>query len=185
VRDASLPHAPVILAVDGHDGGGKTTIARRLAEALGAAYVRPFGGPGGPKLLQDAAAGRFEEVSRSGREMVRHAREAARGDVLVFDRHWMTIFTLVEEQWWQEWMPLPPTLLCQADLETTLQRLGTRGEDVTNVREHAHYIDAYAALARRFDCEVIRTDRYGEDESFALALSWATNVIAGIRSARA
>ena len=183
MRD-SPPHGRVILALDGHDGGGKTTIARRLAEEIGAAYVRPFGGPGGQKLLDDAAAGRFGEVSRAGKEMVL-AQEAARRDVLVFDRHWMTIFTLVGEEWWREWMPIPPTLLCWASLDTTLQRLGARGEDVTHVDEHAHYIDAYAGLAQRFGCEVIRTDRYSEDESLALALSWAKNVMTAIGAARA
>lgn len=170
----------LILALDGHDGSGKTTLARRLAKTMSVPYVRPFTGAGGQRLLNDAAAGRFGEVSHAAKGMVNDALALVPDPVVVFDRHWMTVFTLVDESWWHEWMPLPPTLLCWIDLGTTLQRLGARDEPPSAIEEHRRYLAAYRELAARFDCETVRTDLLGEDEAFAFALVWAERSVARV-----
>jgi len=168
----------VILALDGHDGAGKTTLGRRLAEALEVPYLRPFGGAGGQRLLADSAGGRFADVSCAAREMVGTALTSVHAPVVVFDRHWMTAFTLVDETWWDAWFPLPPTLLCWADLATTLQRLTRRHETPADVSAHAHYVAVYRALAERFGCDIVRTDLLDEEGAFAIARDWADGVIA-------
>lgn len=168
----------IVLALDGHDGSGKTTLARRLAAELDAEYVRPFSGPVGPRLLQEAAAGRGDVVSRLGLEAVQRALAAATRPVAVCDRHWMTIFTLVPEPEWQRWMPLPPTLLCWSALDVTLSRLSTREEADEPLEEHVMYIEKYRKLGEWFGAAVVRTDLFDEEQSFAQAMRWAREAIA-------
>ena len=170
---------PLILAVEGHDASGKTTLARDLAAAIDAAYVRPYGGDVGPRLLVDAAAGRSADVSRAGLEAVRDCIARSTAPVLVFDRHWMTVFTLTHEADWEAWKPLPPTLLCWSDLATTLGRLGSRGENPGDVDEHAFYIAKYHELARRFRCEIVPTDILGPTDALTAAVRWARTILAG------
>ena len=172
-RDVHIARtSPTILVLDGHDATGKTTLATCLANAIGARYVRPFAGEAGAQLLQRADQGDFDGVSALAREAVRAATYDASG-VLVFDRHWMTVFSLVSERLWPDWEALPPTLLCWVDLPTTLARLGARDEEPRPVEEHEHYLGVYRQLAKRFNCEMVRTDLLTPGESLEQVVRWA------------
>ena len=50
----------LIVALDGHDGSGKTTLAYALAERLGGTMVRPFAGETGAQLLH---AGERQDIA--------------------------------------------------------------------------------------------------------------------------
>ena len=163
---------PLILALDGHDGAGKTTLARRLAAALDAPYVYPFSGAEGSRILAAAESGGHAEAQRLASGLL-HRAVANPAPVLVFDRHWMTLFTLLPESYWQAWQPLPATMLCWADLQTTMARLDARDEEPMPLDWHRRYVDRYAALASRFGCRVVRTDLLSEDEAAAHLLGWA------------
>lgn len=165
-----------ILALDGHDGSGKTTLALRLADSLGAEYVRPFAGERGPQLLA-LAAGNPGEAMRFARDVFAEAAESARRDVLVFDRHWMTVCSLLPEAPWRLWTDFPPTALCWADLPATLSRLAGRREPPEAVAEHQRYLRVYWELGRRFPCFVLRTDREPEDRSLARLLEWSAGYL--------
>lgn len=163
----------ILLAIDGHDGAGKTTLARRLAVQIGGVYVRPFGGPNGRKLLELADSGAVDHANEEALAMVRDAINSVDARIKVFDRHWMTVFTLVPERLWATWFPLPPTTLCFSDLETTHSRLDYRDEASQTASWHEHYLVAYSALAARFNTNVIRTDVFGEDQALAQATAWS------------
>jgi hypothetical protein len=147
-------------------------------------YVRPFAPPTGARLLALAANGRFDAALRLAHEAVRRAAAAEPGRLCVFDRHWMTVLSLVPEERWGEWRTLPPTVLCWADIGTTLTRLRERGDSQSDedVQEHLHYLDRYAALAKRFGCPVLRTDELSADAALDWLLGWAGAVRA--RSSR-
>ncbi|HEX7191976.1 MAG TPA: hypothetical protein VF381_10450 [Thermoanaerobaculia bacterium] len=181
MSDIARPSGRVVLVLDGHDGSGKTTLVRRLATAMGTPYVQPFAGKAGLRLLDDADAGRYGDLSCAALQMVERALGSVAGPLVLSDRHWMTVFTLLPESYWQPWMPLPPTLLCSAGLPVTLQRLGTRDEPPADVAEHARYIAAYRLLADRFGCETVRTDLLTEDASFDVAHRWANQNLAAAR----
>lgn len=169
-----------LLVLDGHDGSGKTTLAVRLADALGAHYVRPFGPPAGERLLELSAQRLYEETLELGCQAVAQAAAAAPDRTRVFDRHWMTVLSLLPEEYWDRFDPMPPTLLCWSDLETTIARLAERdgtSADAAAVREHEHYLDRYMRLADRFGQQVLRTDRLAPDEAFESARGWAAAVV--------
>jgi thymidylate kinase len=161
-----------ILVVDGHDASGKTTLARRLAAVLGAEYLRPFGGDVGARLLALAASDP-EGATQHSMAAVASAADAATRNVLVYDRHWMTVCTLVPERWWSRWLPIPRTALCWADLNTTRTRLAARSEHDEFADEHERYLKLYRDLAERFGCMVVRTDQGSEDASLELLLRWS------------
>jgi hypothetical protein len=166
-----------ILAIDGHDGAGKTTLARRLAEALGAAYLRPFAGPQGPELLAAHARGDLAAVDSIGRGLIEQALAPYAGQTIVCDRHWMTVCSLLPEPRWAAWRPHPATLLCWADLATTLARLGQRDEPAQPAGYHERYLAIYRALAEWSGCAIVRSDRLDEAACLELALSWARQAI--------
>ncbi|MCL1529745.1 dTMP kinase [Xanthomonas nasturtii] len=91
----------LLIAIEGIDGAGKTTLARSLASALEAAGARvvlskePTNGPWGTQLRQSAATGRLrahEEAELLIRDRHEHvdtliAPALARGDIVILDRY--------------------------------------------------------------------------------------------------
>lgn len=150
-----------VVALDGHDGAGKTTIATALADALDGVYVRPFGGATGRALMAAATAHDPVQVLAVGEGALRDALGAHRDSpVVVLDRSWMTVASLVEPaEFAAAWTLWVPTVLCWSDLTTTLQRLAVRTEEPEDTSWHSFYLDRYLELARRFDVPVVRTDR--------------------------
>jgi adenylate kinase family enzyme len=163
-----------ILVIDGHDGSGKTTLAQTLARDLGATHIRPFSGEQGASILATAEAGQVDEANRIAREMVDTALDSAPTSILVMDRQWMTMFTLLPERLWQHWLPLPPTLLCFCSLSTTLSRLAERSEAQAPRTWHETYLKRYQDLARQFEVPLLRTDRLSRHAALQHAVAWSS-----------
>lgn len=162
-----------IIVLDGHDGAGKTTLAGLLAETLEGAHLRPFGGKVGSQMLYLAAKGDFTSLSGLARCAVDRMLACTKKSVIIFDRHWMTIFTLIPEKLWIDWLPLPPTTLCWAPLDTTIERLSHRREQTCGREHHRRYLHLYEELGRRYDCNLLRTDLNSIEDSVRLLTDWA------------
>lgn len=168
---------PIQLVIDGHDGAGKTTLAARLAEALGGRHVRPFSGTLGALQLWCGERGDTEFTTDLAKRAIEYALDQNRdARVIVFDRHWMTVCTLLPEGMWSRWQPHPPTALCTASLEVTLARLGARDEPQESIESHQHYMGLYRTMIERFGGEVIDTSGSVE-ESFGKLLAWAQPLV--------
>jgi len=168
---------PRVLALDGHDGVGKTTLAPRLAAALGGVAARPFAGTAGAIQLWAARRGDFAFVDALARQAIAYTLALQTAPVVVCDRHWMTAFTLLPDAYWPAWQPLPPTMLLWIDLPTTLARLGLRDEAAESGATHEHYLARYLDLATQFGCPVLRTDQLSEAESLDALIAWARKEI--------
>jgi hypothetical protein len=162
---------PMVLAVDGHDGSGKTTLAKRLASAVGGRYVRPYGPPFGDQLLLAQEGDRIREIARDAIDHV--MRNALPAEVLIFDRLWITVLTLLPPDEWPEWPWQVPTAVCWADLPTTLLRLSGRLEPDRERVWHERYIELYKELAERFGCLWVPTHELSEEEALRHLVAWA------------
>lgn len=162
----------VVVGLDGHDGAGKTTLARAAAEVLGAEVVRPFAGAAGSRLMAAATAGEISDVLEIGSVAIRAALDSrTSGRSLVLDRSWVTVATLVpREVFVAEWDLWPFTIVCWADLPTTLRRVRTRDEPQERDDWHRGYIDLYAQLAAELDVPLVRTDDRSVDRALAHVL---------------
>ncbi len=164
----------LFLALDGHDGSGKTTLAKQLATQLNGIYVRPYGKPVGVSFLGTAEQGDHKvAVSLATQAVSKLLKQHQGADAVVFDRCWLTVFTVVPEKFFVEWPFFVPTVLCWTNLDTTLARLATRNEHAYSVAWRRHYIELYLRLAKQFDCTVIDTSTSTIDESVERILVWA------------
>jgi deoxyadenosine/deoxycytidine kinase len=164
---------PPVIVLDGHDAAGKTTLAARLAEELGGLHVRPFAGTVGQLMLWSAGQGEFAFTSNLARQAIDYTLAVNQAPLLIFDRHWLTLFSLLPESYWSAWESLPPTVLCWASLETTLSRLAARAEVEIPLEEHLHYLSLYRNIAERFGCHILRTDQLTTAEATKTLVEWA------------
>jgi thymidylate kinase len=161
-----LAKAPEIIVLDGHDGAGKTTLARLAAATLGGTYVKPFDSTLGDMIAWLCEEQGFELADELSRASIRKIMEEhTESPLLIFDRHWLSMFTLFPVKLRASWFTLPTTILCWTDLETTKARLSTRGEDPGNDAEHEHFIKLYLSLAEQFSVPIVNTTCESAEES--------------------
>lgn len=164
---------PALLVVDGFDGSGKTTLATALGHHLGAPVARPFTGPVAQSFAAHFDAGRFQELHRCTRDAVDGA-VASLGPApkVVFDRHWLTLLSVLPPDLWEGWLPPPPTVMTWAPPEVTFQRLTLRGETRRNtLAYHQEWCARFLDLARRFQVPVLDTSRLSRDQVLERALA--------------
>ena len=163
-----------VFAIDGHDGAGKSTLARWLAGNVNGSYQRPYSGPLGAALMNAGSRGDVPTIVALGEEGISNGLKAA-GAVrpIILDRAWITLASFVD--WptfasaWRLWIP---TVVCWADLPTTLSRLSQRSEESESVARHRHYLGKYLALAEHTASLVIRTDLYAISECQDMLTGW-------------
>jgi hypothetical protein len=169
-----------IIALDGHDGSGKTSLASSLAYALSGLYIRPFAGAVGELLIWAVEVGEFAFASELAQKSVKKVLATDNSPILIFDRHWMTVFTLLPEEYWPAWKPLPHTTLCWANLDTTITRLHMRNETPLEPSYHNHYLQSYWHLGERFGCNILRTDQLSFVASVDVLVEWARALLPSI-----
>ena len=80
-----------IVALDGHDGAGKSTLATALAARLGGTAVRPYAGAVGKHLLKTGERRDVAGLVQTGSAAINAAISCVRGSgPIVLDRAWMT-----------------------------------------------------------------------------------------------
>lgn len=164
--------SPPLYVLDGHDGSGKTTLARMLAAHLGAVMVRPYTGDVARRFVALHDQGRLRELHDFTLGVVRrHEAARAYARAVVFDRHWLTMWSLLPEELQAEWEPLPPTVMAWADPETTFARVTARGETARNtLAYHQRYCAVFADLAARCRLPVVDTTGASPDAAFRRVL---------------
>jgi hypothetical protein len=164
-----MSRLPKVIVIDGHDGAGKTTIASRLADRLGGTYARPFAPPVGAELSELRDRGLTDLMDRHAREAVARVVASTDSHLLVFDRHWPTVLTLgcMHARYALDpaWFPLPPTVICWTDVETTRRRHHERGEVTFPLSVDSYYCSAFRSVALEYDLPVVETTNTSADEA--------------------
>ncbi len=165
----------IIIALDGHDGSGKTTLCKLLAASLGGTYVRPFTVEYGESLIRSAEMKNYHETISIGEEAIREACNNHEGGLLIMDRHWMTVLSLLPKVWHSRWYMFPPVILCWCDLHTTKQRIASRNEEKFSDNYHSYYLETYKKLAHFYDVPVIDTGNNSINTSIFEIINWLKN----------
>ncbi|GHH53047.1 dTMP kinase [[Pseudomonas] boreopolis] len=141
----------LLVAIEGIDGAGKTTLARSLQAGLEAAGVavtvskEPTTGPWGMRLRESAAAGRLgpgDEVKFLLRDRQQHVAELIRpalerGEIVILDRYYPSMvayqgalgYRLARLLAMNEFAPAPDVLLLvDVSPEVGLARIRARGD---------------------------------------------------------
>lgn len=169
---------PVVLALDGHDGSGKTSMAVRFAREFGGAYVKPFDGEEGEQLADLGARQLFDELAALGRAILDRAVSREYGtELIVCDRHWFSLMTFWEDGRAPLWPERPLTIVCWASAEVTVERLSRRAEPQYDAAFHSYWCDKYRRLAALHHLAVLDTSRTTEAEAYAQLKTLAQPVV--------
>ncbi len=164
---------PQVIVLDGYDGSGKTTLANMLVQELGGRYIKSFKDSLGWLIWSLFADQEFDLADLVSRTACRKEEETNRdASFLIFDRHWMTMFTLLPELYHVNWEPLPKAFLCRADIEIIVKRLHSRGEKLeTSIDVHLEQQRRFDNLAEKFRVPIIDTSSRSPVESIDIIYS--------------
>lgn len=156
-----------IIAVDGHDGTGKTTIAKKIAKLYDMKYVRPFGGDIGPLVEWSCRHEKYEFLNDLALTAVEKILEENKETDLVFDRHWMSIFTILPEEYHKFWK-IPVTICCWADASTIAKRIAIREGEGVDQWDTEKFIGLYKSYAEQYGIMLLDTSNNDADECMKL-----------------
>jgi hypothetical protein len=169
-----------IIALDGHDGAGKTTLATELAKHLHGISIRPFAGSAGSKLIEAGKSRNIKKLIRIGSDSITEAILATpKNTPIVLDRGWMTVASLAPdlEFFFSNWHIWVPTVLCWTNLETTLSRLSLRHNEASySIPWHRHYLNVYKKLAKRSNSFILRTDQMDQQTCINQLEAWSKEI---------
>jgi cytidylate kinase len=149
---------PIIIAIDGHDGSGKTTIARLLADKLNAKYIKPFSDTLGDLIAWSYRKKKYNFANDIALASIKkHIDENPGVDCFVFDRHWLSMFTVLPEEFCASWLPLPITVLCWANVKTTEKRFKERDEVEPYPGCHEYFCRVYKEIAEKYNAFIVDT----------------------------
>lgn len=163
------------IVFDGHDGTGKSTLSQLTANYCGGIYVRPFGGQEDLNLIKASEDKDYQRTINIGYNAIDLIDDQYCNSILVFDRHWMTVLSLVEPNYWSSWTIYPPTILCWTNIQSTKDRLRNRKEKQYSDAYHIEYLEIYKTIAATFGSFILDTSNKTINESFDIIKSWLHN----------
>jgi adenylylsulfate kinase-like enzyme len=139
----------IIIILDGHDGVGKSTIAKGVLSRIKGKYLRFF---------DEDFIGTHDFLSLSTDDKIKTAKIvfdklSNENGTIVMDRGLMSVLSLLPQSRWDEfksYFDKFTVLHIKADLDTILSRLKNRETDERGMFDDKHYLDVYSNISRRF-----------------------------------
>ena len=150
-----------IYMLEGYDGSGKSSIAKKIANIIGAKYVHFFSEYNVNYTIEPLSVTDDELV-----EMTKKALDKALADEqdIVLDRGLITpISALPEERWdeFKEYFDKIPVVMCYATVEDTVERLKNREVDESTWYDNNYWIDINLKIAKKFNIPIVNTSTSG------------------------
>ena len=159
-----------IIAIDGHDGSGKTSICKRICELLNYQYIKPFSNSLGDLIAWMITSKNYELANQIAMSAIDKALVENPEANIVFDRHWISMFTVIPERLQKEWRDTPFSILCWAEPQITINRLQERKDAGINKWDNEYFCKKYMDISDQFQIPVINTSYATVDESVERAL---------------
>ena len=161
----------IALVLDGLDGSGKSTVARLVAEAIGATVLHPFGGTIGALMVHLAGTGQHALADGIAHGAVAMAIAGAPPGPVVIDRHWFTASQLLSTAYRAGWEPRPFSVMTWADRPTTVARMVARGDPDSGARMTEDRIATYRRLAGELGVPLLDTSFSTPEEAASRVLA--------------
>lgn len=162
-----------LIVIDGHDGAGKSTIAKGVAEKLGYKYLHFFDDLH-PKYSIEPLSVTENELIQIVQDMIYKLKLSDNN--IILDRGLITPTSLLSKQNWEKVRFLfdeIPTILVYADINTTIKRLSSREVDESQEFDNAYWINQNLEIARYFNVDIIDTTTDNSiDENIELAVEY-------------
>lgn len=147
--------------IEGYDGSGKSSIAKKIAKKLNARYVHFFSEYGVNYDIEPLSISEEELI-----EMTKNALDKALSseEDIVLDRGLITpISALSEDKWdlFNEYFEKIPVVMCYANLEDTLYRLSLRDTDESHWYDNEYWMDLNLKIASKFNVPMVNTSKSG------------------------
>ena len=153
-----------IIAIDGHDASGKTSICKRISELLGYKYIKPFSNSLGDLIAWLITCKNYELANQIALSAIDKALKDNPESNLIFDRHWICMFTLIPDNLKREWKDVPFSILCWANPEITLKRLQERNAIGMNKWDDHYFCQKYLEIGAQYHIPVVDTSFITIDE---------------------
>lgn len=150
-----------IYMIEGYDGSGKSSIAKKIAKIISVRYVHFFSEY---NVKYD-----IEPLSITDDELVDMTKKALdqalkSNEDIVLDRGLITPISALPEERWEEfrsYFEQIPVVLCYATLEDTIERLKMRETDESTWYDNAYWIDLNLKIAEKFHVPIVNTSTSG------------------------
>lgn len=154
-----------IYMLEGYDGSGKTTVAKKIAKIIGARYVHFFCEYGVNYSIEPLSVTDDELV-----DMTKKALDKALVEEqdIVLDRGLITPISALPEERWDEfkgYFEKIPIVMCYATIEDTIDRLKQRDEDESEWYDNKYWIEINLKIAKKFNIPIVNTSTSGNVEN--------------------
>jgi len=77
-------------------------------------------------------------------------------NLIIYDTHWLTMFSILPEKYWSTWFPLPKTIICWASGNKTIENMINSGLKQVFCGGVDYNCKLYFEIAQMFICEHIK-----------------------------
>ncbi|MGE5328645.1 MAG: hypothetical protein ACM3KR_03950 [Deltaproteobacteria bacterium] len=159
------------IVIDGHDFSGKTILAKAISETYkDSQYLRPFDNSIGDLFWWCFTKKNYEIANKLAESSIEKCKEKYEEKLIIFDRHWVTLFSILPEEYWASWYPLPITIICWANPEVTDLRMRKAQENELYYGYNQYYCEVYRAIAEKFGTYFIDTSYKTEEQVYFQAI---------------
>lgn len=170
VRERIQQNMRKIIVIDGHDASGKTSICKRISEILGYKYIKPFSNSLGDLIAWLITCKNYKLANQIAMSAIDKVLKENPKSNLIFDRHWICMFTLIPDDLKSDWHHIPFSIICWANPEITLTRLHERNDIDINKWDNEYFCKKYLEVGERYHIPIIDTSFISVDEGVEKAM---------------
>jgi len=162
------------IVIDGHDFSGKKELVHDIKmNTNNSIVINPFKNNIGELFLWLYNNKQYDLANEVSLNAV--CKEDIYEDengLIILNRHWATVFSILPKEYWSIWFPLPNTIICWASTQKTLERMEMHGNKELFVGYTEYYCGVYKKIAQEFNCKLIDTTVLSRDEVLQEALQY-------------
>lgn len=162
------------IVIDGHDFSGKNELIHDIMVNIdNSIVINPFKNNIGELFLWLYSNRRYNLACElSINSICKEDICAKENSLIIYNSHWVTVFSVFPKEYWHKWYPLPNTIICWAPASQTLKNMEVCGNKELIIGYTEYYCDIYKKIAQEFNCKLIDTSVLSREEALQEALQY-------------